>query len=887
MEVKPLNGAPGLFMGGKAVPALMGSLGNAAWVRLEEGALRLEAIGHKVTELFSQTKLPGSYVLSADLSMTKCSVDTSNACLAIYAQGRPGWTRYLLLLRKDVVGYRVILGRDGPGKTLEKFIDVPHEHTFGKPVHLKLVANNGTFTLFADGESLGTVTDPAPLPSGKLRVSVYAAAGTFDNLHVVTPEGEIVLTDDFEGSGSSENWRGGALSQAATFAEIGIHLYTAACGDLQTAWKGPGEYDWSEVDGHLERLSQFDPEGRLLARFYGHKTPAWWLGAHPNDRMTCIARGTGARTKAKTPSFSSEAWRRDVSDALRDFLRHLKESPNGHRIVGINICGGASAEWVYSWQTNFHDYSPVQLAGFRKRLREKYGTVEQLRGAWKDKDVSFETAAIPTAKRRAEGDFFEFFDPAQGRQVPDYMRYHSEAVTGALTHFARVIKKATGGEMFTTAFYGYHFPSYNHYHDMGHNDLASVLRCPHLDSLCCPHNYQNRQAGGLTHAIQPMGSIRLHGKLWFDEDDTRTHLSPPASSYGRTNDLWETVNVLKRNFTHALSESAGLWHMDWQRGWYADDGIMRTIAAHRRIAEFALTRDRRRNAEIALVISEKSLDYLRSSFGIVRTLFKSQYHDHMSRIGAPFDTILLSDLALASEYKLYIFLDAFYLTADDKRVIKEKVLCNGHTVLWLFGPGFVTETGLSSESTSRLTGMRIRAFNGGGRLRLTLCDLDHPVTRGITPSLQYQTLDETGPIFYVDDDGARVLGMTDVVPCTNSEGIFQSGLETKPGFAVKEMPGWRSIWCAVPNLPPPLLRNIAGVAGVHIYDDAGDFVCANQVMVAVHAHYAGKRTIRLPRPCTVTDAFDGALIAEDAKSFEVNLKRNETRIWWLGRGNAD
>lgn len=68
---------------------------------------------------------------------------------------------------------------------------------------------------------------------------------------------------------------------------------------------------------------------------------------------------------------------------------------------------------------------------------------------------------------------------------------------------------------------------------------------------------------------------------------------------------------------------------------------------------------------------------------------------------------------------------------------------------------------------------------------------------------------------------------------------------------------------------------------MHIYDDAGDFVCANNVMVAVHTTYAGKRTIRLPRTCKVTDAFTGELVAEKTDAFSNVLKQYETRMWWL------
>ena len=76
-------------------------------------------------------------------------------------------------------------------------------------------------------------------------------------------------------------------------------------------------------------------------------------------------------------------------------------------------------------------------------------------------------------------------------------------------------------------------------------------------------------------------SIRLHGKLYFIEDDTRTYLFPPDSKFGRARNLKETLSILTRTFGRALTSSSGLWYADWcisnRLGPYQDEEIMKRI----------------------------------------------------------------------------------------------------------------------------------------------------------------------------------------------------------------------------------------------------------------------------------------------------------------------
>ena len=76
--------------------------------------------------------------------------------------------------------------------------------------------------------------------------------------------------------------------------------------------------------------------------------------------------------------------------------------------------------------------------------------------------------------------------------------------------------------------------------------------------------------------------------------------------------------------------------------------------------------------------------------------------------------------------------------------------------------------------------------------------------------------------------------------------VFSQG-NCKPGMGVKSFPQWTSIYVAAPNLPAPVLRGIAGFAGVHLYNRDGDVLYATRDLLSIHTVAGGDRTFRLPR----------------------------------------
>jgi hypothetical protein len=288
------------------------------------------------------------------------------------------------------------------------------------------------------------------------------------------------------------------------------------------------------------------------------------------------------------------------------------------------------------------------------------------------------------------------------------------------------------------------------------------------------------------------------------------------------------------------------------------------------LAQESVQHDRSLTAEIAVIINPRSTCHIRDDSPIYWTLSHQQMNLCYPRIGAPHDRLLVDDLAKAREYKLYIVQDAFHLTDAQRKLIREKVCARGHTVLWFYAPGIVSEHGVSVDAVSELIGMPLNyrvssdpTYLARPYLRL----LSDEVPAGI-PLFTFETL---SPLFYVDDPQATTLGL----------GGYSFDV-LRPAFVRKAIKDWTSFYCSVPVLPPVVIRKIAREAGVHIYSEADDFVAANNWLLAVSAATSGLRTIRLPRALDVTDAMTGALVARSAESFQVRMRFGETYLWKTG-----
>ncbi len=77
------------------------------------------------------------------------------------------------------------------------------------------------------------------------------------------------------------------------------------------------------------------------------------------------------------------------------------------------------------------------------------------------------------------------------------------------------------------------------------------------------------------------------------------------------------------------------------------------------------------------------------------------------------------------------------------------------------------------------------------------------------------------------------------------------------------------------------MQNIARYAGVHLYADGGDMVWSNKSFLAIYSQSTGFKTISIPSPKDIFDAYLGDQLATDVSSFVLEMDRWETRFLFL------
>ncbi len=664
------------------------------------------------------------------------------------------------------------------------------------------------------------------------------------------------------------------------FTKAGINLYTfagtpteAGYGLSRTVWKGPGEYDYSQFDERVRMLLQVNPEAYFFPRLYVH-APKWWSAQHPDD-LVLMDPGDGKPVPfihsggLPAPSWASEAWRRDTVEGLRRLIAHIEASPYADRVIGYHISSGTTEEWMM-WGSNedqWVDYSPVNVRKFQQWLRDQYHTQAALRAAWADPAVSFETAAIPTKAQRTASRLGALRDPASEQPVIDFYRYNSDLVADTICFFGRAVKDLTRREKIMGVFYGYllQLCGEQRQQNAGHLALEKVLASPDVDFICSPTSYAFRQLGGegTSHFMSLFGSVKLHGKLWFDENDIRTSISGGAAGeWGRPASLAGDLLQQDKELANCITNGAAQWWFDVGENKYNDPALMARIALLASRAREALDLDRSPADQVAMVVDERSLCYLRPGEPLGAWLLVSQL-PALQRIGAPVGHYLVTDLPRLRDHKLFLLMTSFAPTAADRQAV-EALKRDGHVLVFMVAPGLYRDGKLDETGMADLTGIKLRMSREPAPLQVTL-RAGHRLTEGLAGT-RIGPDPPTWPVCTADDPQATVLGAL---------------ADGRPGLVVRDFGSWTAVFSAAPLLPTPLLQRLADLAGVHRYIDTEDVVWAVRDFVAVCVNRAGEREIRLPREAAVTDLYTGRQLSPRARSFRAQFDERATRVFVL------
>jgi hypothetical protein len=683
--------------------------------------------------------------------------------------------------------------------------------------------------------------------------------------------------------------------QARQSATTGIHIYAFDVGK-GTEWVGPGpgrpgDHDFSTVEARFGRIIAADPEALFHLRIYlepGHGD--WWETAHPGE---CELLSDGRRNGM---SFASRVWRDEAKEFLRAYIAFLRKTGLFDRVIAYQVGAGHTGEWVKgesSMSTPCGDYSEPMRRYFREWLRRHYqDDISRLRAAWRHAPaVTFDSAEVPAAGRQLEARLYTFRDPSVEQDVIDYFAALAELCADAVIDLCRTVKEKTEGRRLAGAFYGYLLDlawnggffkerpdsDYSTYQRSGHLGLGKVLASPHVDFLVSPYSYGFRGMGGDSPSMLPADSVRLHGKLLLIEDDTRTHIDDQDPNYGRVKTFEDSRTILRRNLAHFLTHGEGAWWALWKVDTVKEPRFGPLLRGFRELGEISMNLDRSSASEVAVLLDDESFFYETCRYSLDIPLIFQQRLWGLPRMGAPFDLFLLDDFLAGKlrPYKLYLFLNPFRLDGARRNALSKELRRDGRSALWIYAPGYIkNEPDLANME--EITGFRFGLGEQPWGPLVHITDFGHAISRGLGEDLVWGTNAKLAPLFYVDDPDARVLG----------EVVYSQG-NCRPGLAVKEFPGWRSVYSAAPNLPASVLRAIARTAGVHIYCDAGDVVYANRSILGIHTLSGGPRVIRLPgRTPAVVDMFTGETVAHDTAEVRVTLEPRSTAVFSIGGAPA-
>lgn len=685
------------------------------------------------------------------------------------------------------------------------------------------------------------------------------------------------------------------------YSSTGVHVYHAKTLPLSYD-DVPGHFEQvcAQLDERITTALRVDPRALFIVN-PDLRPEGAWLERNPDERLV-TAQGTPGPV-----CFSSAKYTAGVHDFLRRLVRYVHAQPYADHVIGWlpyvcgspdSVMGGLDANLFQldRAKLTFGDYNPQAIAAFREWLRARYhGSVEDLRAAWHDRDLTFETATPVVSELVAEGmDGGVFRDPLGSAMTFDYAEWMSGVVGRFNAELMRIVKQEAGREVLAGTYYGYNVAHLRGYNSPGpwlqnnNFDLHERLQDPNWDFFAEPTPYSNRRPGTAWYTSHTGASYRLHGKLFMGEIDHRTFIAA-QKRYGRMRSERETLAVLRRDMAGLMIDGQGYWFSDWSRGegregvpWFGEEGVLDAIEQAREVHSDALARERVSTAQIAVFTSGRTMRYhdVYRTAPIYHNLIPLTLWDGMGRLGAPYDLYCLDDLGdprVQEGYRLYVFINAFFLRPEDRARI-DALKGDGRTLLFFYAPGFLSrEDGLTVEGISELVGMRVVKRADREWMEYATESADHPILEGIEPgtSVKMEAFGydlsvklhppELGPVFAIDDPQAVVLAR------------YPDG---QAALAARDLGDWQSVYCAVPCMTSELLRGVARWAGVHLYCEEDVVLDADSRLLMLHSGWDGDRTlpIALPEPRKVTDAWTGEVLCAGADQFDVLLPEASTRL---------
>ncbi len=524
------------------------------------------------------------------------------------------------------------------------------------------------------------------------------------------------------------------------------------------------------------------------------------------------------------------------------------------------------------WESPLSGYAVADQTAWRLWLKGRYRSDSALQGAWHEAGPRLETAVVPSPALRHAAPAGVFRDPAREQALIDWAEFQQDAMSQCVCALAHAVRAASGGRKLVVFFYGYLFEFAavpNGPPVSGHYALRRVLDSPDIDVLCSPISYFDRGLGQSAPSMTAAESVALAGKMWLNEDDTRTYLGTGdfPGAVDAVSTLEDTNRELVRNVGQEGIRNFATWWMDLGgTGWFNDPRMWQQMARLKAIDESLLEHPSAFRPEVAAVIDERAMLRQAAESTVVTRPGIYEIRAQLGRVGAPYGQYLLDDvLAGRVHARLFVMLNCWRLTARERATLEDRL--RGSTVVWCYAPGYFDGDRTSPEAMRDLSGFRLVACSAGKALAT-------PTEAGVRLGFRQPF----GP-----DQPIRPLFSADGIA---PEQVLATYPDGSPAVAVRRGRDGVRIFVGAPGLTSELLRAAAREAGVHLFTETDCIVYSRDSFVVLHASKDGPISLALharPRQpgheasWRVTDALTREPVGRGPK-VHLSMKRGDTRI---------
>jgi len=684
-----------------------------------------------------------------------------------------------------------------------------------------------------------------------------------------------------------------ALETLAEARKTGVGIYCAPVAGGRTFcsgnwWIGMGQYDFDVVDRYLDFVFRCEPSQRIMLLLPA-SPPDWWGREFPDEICQDI-HGKISQDYFASHSYASEKWLKDLDEAWGAFFEHIKKQPYYDRIVGYIPISGRYGECLRAnfnsqlYKRELTDYSPAELNGYRRWLKKTYGTIETMKAAYKAGTLpdSFDEIQLPGEKQRLRPDSTYLADPVVDRAVIDYYMFTNEASADAVIAFTKMLRKYGGDDKIIGLYQGYVLGNsgspISFGSDSGHCAFGKMLKEAPVDFYAGPIDYCLRQMGSCAPPMSTPQSITLNGRIWLNEDDERTHIhgGPGRAEYNQASNLAESLAIQWRSFGTSMVDRSGMWLFPIQGGgcfdapefWQAFTTMYQEMerAAANPAKDDHTTR-------IAVVVDPYSYHFRRLRYGdqLYGSILSSS-RDAFHKSGVAFDYYLLSDLEeIPDDYPAYFMLGNFYLDRAQLNTINRRFKKDGKLLLWSYGSGYFRSEkpngrySVSNKNITETIGINVNAVTKLAHLQ-TLPTEDGKIT---TEALELPS--KFNPAFFVDDENAQAFAQFTNEPLL--EGRFAN--------AYKDLGDWKSVFLGMPVFQPEMVRDIARLAGAHVYTPVENIVVRiGNGYIMLHSDHEATVPLTLPKKAKkIVDVPSGRTIATGTAEFDGHVAKNGTSLY--------